>query len=159
MRCQVNFFGKEKQVDSQTVTQSKQSAQSVQHPHGSTNPRPTLEELEQSRPLRGAGAPGRTRSHYDRILALLKERGERGILSSELYDTPHLYGRSPRNRISEIRQAGHLIKTVPMGHAVVRYVLLHENPSPTRRPAQRKEAERKDRPRLTGLELFDAAVS
>jgi hypothetical protein len=54
-------------------------------------------------PHRGAGAPPRTRSHYDAILALLRERGPRGVLGSELYDAPHLYGRSPLNRISEIR--------------------------------------------------------
>src|SRR6267143_757756 len=97
--------------------------------------RPTLGELAESRPPRGSGAPSRTRSHYDRILALLRERGPAGVLSSELYDQPHLFGRSPPTRISELRQDGHLIKTIPAGASVVRYVLAHENPSPTPRPA------------------------
>ncbi len=95
----------------------------------------TLENVAESRPPRGIGAPSRTRSHYERILALLRERGPAGVLSSELYDSPELYGRSPRNRISELRRDGHLIKTLPAGASVVRYVLTHENPSPTPRPS------------------------
>jgi hypothetical protein len=63
----------------------------------------SVEQIEQGKPRRPRGAPARTRSHYDAILALLRERGPHGALSSELYDAPHLYGRSPRNRISEIR--------------------------------------------------------
>jgi len=92
---------------------------------------PTLSEVADSRPPRASGAPERTRSHYEKILALLKERGAAGVLSSELYDAPHMYGRSPRNRVSELRRDGHLIKTVHVGTSVVRYVLAHENPSPT----------------------------
>src|SRR5208337_2129891 len=88
-----------------------------------------------ARPPRGSGAPSRTRSHYSRILVLLRERGPAGVLSSELYNSPNLFGRSPRNRISELRAAGHLIRTVPAGASVVRYVLAHENPSPIERPA------------------------
>jgi hypothetical protein len=103
--------------------------------------RPTLGEVAESRPPRGSGAPSRTRSHYARILALLRERGPAGVLSSELYDEPHLFGRSPRNRISEMRQDGHLIKTLPAGASVVRYILTHENPSPTLRPAHSSEPE------------------
>ncbi len=63
----------------------------------------SFKQIEQAKPQRPRGAPARTRSHYDAILALLRERGPRGVLGSELYDAPHLYGRSPRNRISEIR--------------------------------------------------------
>lgn len=100
--------------------------------------KPTLEAVAQSRPLRGPGAPSRTRSHYARILALLRERGPAGVLSSELYDAPQLFGRSPRNRISEMRADGHLIQTAPAGASVVRYILTNENPSPTPRPAPRK---------------------
>src|SRR5712692_582689 len=97
----------------------------------------TLEKVAESRPPRGNGPPSRTRSHYERILALLRERGPNGVLSSELYDQPHLFGRSPRNRVSELRKDGHLIQTIPAGASVIRYVLTHENPSPTlRRPPQ-----------------------
>jgi hypothetical protein len=63
----------------------------------------SVEQIEQAKPQRLRVAPARTRSHYDRILGLLRERGPAGVLASELYDAPHLYGRSPRNRISEIR--------------------------------------------------------
>src|SRR5882762_5622277 len=111
--------------------------------------RPTLGELAESRPPRGSGAPSRARSHYDRILALLRERGPAGTLSSELYDAPHLYGRSPRNRISEMRQDGHLIKTLPAGASVVRYILLHENPSPVPRPSQSRKPEQAALPNST----------
>jgi Helix-turn-helix domain len=109
--------------------------------------RPTLGEVAESRPPRGSGAPSRTRSHYDRILALLRERGAAGVSSAELYDSPHLYGRSPRNRVSEMRADGHLIQTVPTGASVVRYILTHENPSPTPRkqakPAEQRPLRRK----------------
>lgn len=110
--------------------------------HDSTNhfavqsERPSLSEVRRAVPARSSGAPSRTRSHYDRILALLRERGTAGVLSSELYDAPQLFGRSPRNRISELRADGHLIQTVPAGASVVRYILTHENPSPTPRPSQ-----------------------
>jgi hypothetical protein len=63
----------------------------------------SVEQIEQGKPRRPRGAPARTRSHYVAILALLRERGPHGVLGSELYDAPHLYGRSPRNRVSEIR--------------------------------------------------------
>jgi Helix-turn-helix domain len=88
-----------------------------------------LEEMAKARPPRGSGAPLRTRSHYERILALLRERGTTGVLSTELYDAPRLFGRSPRNRISDLRKHGHLIETKPAGPSSVRYVLLRENSS------------------------------
>lgn len=64
---------------------------------------PTLREVAESRPPHGSGAPARTRSHYQRIRTLLFERGDIGVDASELYAHPELYGRSPRNRISELR--------------------------------------------------------
>jgi hypothetical protein len=64
----------------------------------------TVEELERSLPRGIGSAPARARTHYARILALLRERGPAGVLGSELYSAPHLYGRSPRNRISELRR-------------------------------------------------------
>src|SRR5262245_1401217 len=88
---------------------------------------PSCAEVGRARPARGTGAPSRTNSHYDRILALLRERGPTGVISSELYDAPHLFGRSPGNRISEMRQAGHLIETSAAGESTVRYVLLRDS--------------------------------
>lgn len=103
--------------------------------------RVSFEELAQARPPRGSGAPSRTKSHYARILALLREHGGSGVLSSELYDRPELYGRSPRNRISEMRKDGYLIKTIPAGTSTVRYVLVSQSPMPaTARPQPRKPA-------------------
>jgi len=87
---------------------------------------PTPEQVRRARPPRGNGAPSRTRSHYDRILLLLRDRGPAGVLSSELYDAPELYGRSPRNRVSEMRQDGCLIETTPAGASVVRYILIRD---------------------------------
>jgi hypothetical protein len=75
-------------------------------------------------PRRGTGAPSRTRSHYDAILALLHERGPEGVLASELYDHPHLYGRSPRNRISELRRDGFVISGEARGSSDWHYVLV-----------------------------------
>jgi hypothetical protein len=88
----------------------------------------TLDELEKARPPRGPGAPSRCQSHKERIRALLKERGPAGVLSSELYDSPELYGRSPRNRISELRKPdGCLIETITVDASTVRYVLLRDS--------------------------------
>src|SRR6478736_8769324 len=78
----------------------------------------TLDEVARARPPRGYGAPSRCQSHKERI---------RARLSSELYDSPELYGRSPRNRISELRKPdGCLIETVSAGASVVRYVLIRD---------------------------------
>ena len=133
---------------------------------------PTLSEVARARPPRGNGAPSRTRSHYGRIFALLRERGPVGVLSSELYDAPGLYGRSPRNRVSEMRQDGCLIETVPAGASVVRYILMRDSedaappsecaavpPNPVSN-ADWFAATGKQRPSgyTKGLPLFDPAV-
>jgi hypothetical protein len=81
-----------------------------------------------------------------------------GVLSSDLYNSPHLYGRSPRNRISELRRDGHLIRTIPVGASVVRYVLTHENPCPVQGPPAKPTLTWRDRPRVTGLPLFDLGL-
>jgi hypothetical protein len=91
--------------------------------------------------------PVRARSHYQAILALLIERGERGVLASELYDCPALYGRSPRNRISEIRANGYRIEGQARGASDWHYTLVQDKPE-----------QWQDRPRVTGLPLFDSVV-
>jgi hypothetical protein len=88
----------------------------------------SVEQIEQAKPGRPCGAPVRTRSHYDAILALLRERGPQGVLASELYDHPHLYGRSPRNRISELRRDGFVISGEARGASDWHYVLLPDSP-------------------------------
>jgi hypothetical protein len=85
-------------------------------------------EVAQAKPQHGSGAPSRCQSHKERIRALLKERGPAGVLSSELYDSPEPYGRSPRNRISELRKPdGCLIETITVDASTVRYVLLRDS--------------------------------
>lgn len=88
---------------------------------------PTLAEVAQARPHRGCGAPARCASHKSAILALLRERGPQGVLSSELYDSPEKFGRSPRNRISELRAEGCLISGEPRGASDWHYVLLRDS--------------------------------
>jgi hypothetical protein len=91
--------------------------------------------------------PARTRTHYAAILALLIERGERGVLASELYDNPSRFGRSPRNRISELRRDGYRIEGEARGASDWHYRLLQDKPDLSQ-----------DRPRATGLPLFDSVT-
>jgi len=87
----------------------------------------TFDEMAQAKPRRASRAPARTRSHYDAILELLRERAPQGVLGSELYSRPDLYGRSPRNRISELRKDGYLIEGKPHGSADWFYRLIRDN--------------------------------
>lgn len=99
-----------------------------------SKPAVSLAELAQARPRRGTGAPARCASHKSAILALLRERGAQGVLSSELYDCPEKFGRSPRNRVSELRKEGCLISGEPRGTSDWHYALLRDSegvePSP-----------------------------
>jgi hypothetical protein len=117
--------------------------------------RPTLSEIAQARPRRGAGAPARTRSRYEAILQLLRDRGQQGVLGSELYNAPERFGRSPRNRISELRRDGHLIEGRAHGSSDWFYCLVRELPtaSPSNPPTHRE-----DRRGVTGLPLFDLGL-
>jgi hypothetical protein len=107
-------------------------------------------------PKSGSGAPARTASHRDRILDLLRERSSQGILASEMYDQPHLFGRSPRNRISELRRDGFVISGEARGASDWHYVLLPDSEDwferETGQPRPKAACE------TTGLPLFDAAV-
>jgi hypothetical protein len=87
----------------------------------------TFSELRDALPRRGSGAPARSRSHYEAILQFLRARGSQGVLGSELYACPELYGRSPRNRISELRRDGHLIEGKAHGSSDWFYRLLRDN--------------------------------
>lgn len=71
--------------------------------------------------------PHRTKAQKFRVLALLKERGERGVLGSELYSRPLEFGRSPRNAISQLRHAGYVILGEARGSSDWFYRLV-ENP-------------------------------
>lgn len=57
----------------------------------------------------GSPAPdwkGRASTHRQNLFAFLVRRGSTGVLASELYSQPDLYGRSPRNRASELARQG-----------------------------------------------------
>jgi hypothetical protein len=82
--------------------------------------------MAHAKPRRGTVAPARSASHKSAIRALLLERGSTGVLGSELYDSPGKFGRSPRNRIAELRKEGCLISGKPHGSADWHYVLLRD---------------------------------
>ena len=81
------------------------------------------------------GPPSRASSQRQRILERLREAGARGVLAAELYDDPQCrFGRSPRNRVSELRAMGHKIVGEWESKIDFRYTLLKETPSPKALP-------------------------
>jgi len=88
------------------------------------------------------GPPPTANSQRQRILERLRDAGRRGILAAELYDDPQCrYGRSPRNRISELRAMGHKITGEWENRVDFRYTLIEETPAPKALPdysAQKK---------------------
>jgi hypothetical protein len=111
-------------------------------------------EVAKARPLRGKGASEQTSSHLDSVLALLREGGPTGVPSSELYDVRSLYGRSPRNRISEMRKDGYLIKTIHTCASAFRYVPVRENTSHVEGPPAKPAPAWQDCSRVTPAPLF-----
>jgi len=116
---------------------------------------------------------GRAGKHKKRIAALLIERGEHGMAvhAADLYEHPELYGRSPRNRISDLkRKNGWDIGRRPGERKCHFYWLRRDGdgrtyptqhfdgpPNHPRRISPSKTSW-SDRPRVTGLPLFDLAV-
>lgn len=88
--------------------------------------RPTLAQLEHARPYRPDGPPERCKSHKTNVLKFWIEcaRQGRAMLGSELYAHPELYGRSPRNRISELKKDGYIFESTPRGSNDQAYRLL-----------------------------------
>lgn len=88
------------------------------------------------------GPPPTASSQRERILERLRDAGPRGVLAAEFYDDPQCrYGRSPRNRISELRAMGHKIKGAWEGRTDFRYTLVEETQAPKALPdygAQKK---------------------
>jgi Helix-turn-helix domain len=110
-----------------------------------------------------AGPPPTANSQRQRILARLREAGPQGVLAAEFYDDPLCrYGRSPRNRISELRAMGHKITGEWEGRVDFRYTLIEETQAPKALPdygAQKKldwyeQQTRRPRPSNLGP-LFD----
>jgi helix-turn-helix protein len=78
-----------------------------------------------------AGPPPTATSQRERILERLRAAGPRGVLAAEFYDDAQCrYGRSPRNRISELRAIGHKITGEWEGKINFRYTLIEETPAP-----------------------------
>ena len=123
---------------------------------------------ERTQPLKGSRPLERAASQRQRILERLREAGSRGVLASELYDDAQCrYGRSPRNRISELRKAGHRIAGEWESKADFRHTLLEETVSarPLRKYSPKQRTPSDDwhgratgKKRATGLPLFDLAV-
>ena len=90
----------------------------------------------------------RAATHYENILEILRERGPHGVTSAELYSDASRFGRSPRNRVSELRQHGHNIKTIFLSRDMVCYVL-QEAPRPAVVP---RESTTDDLPLFAGAE-------
>jgi len=86
----------------------------------------TIEELSKAKPKRGSGAPARSASHKVAIFEILRQRGLQGVLGSELYESPERFGRSPRNRICELRREGHLIEGKAYGSSDWFYRLIRD---------------------------------
>jgi hypothetical protein len=98
--------------------------------------------------------PTRTLTHKGRILALLRERGSRGVLGSEFYEFPHLYGRRAAARIAELRREGHNIMGEPRGGGIDwRYWLIERRPVPAPEPEEASVAadDTQDLPLFVGL--------
>jgi len=89
-----------------------------------------------------AGPPPTATSQRQRILERLRDAGPRGVLAAEFYDDSQCrYGRSPRNRISELRAMGHKITGEWEGKINFRYTLIEETQEPKALPdysAQKK---------------------
>ena len=77
-----------------------------------------------------AGPPPTATSQRELILEGLRAAGARGVLAAEFYDDAQCrYGRSPRNRISELRAMGHKITGEWEGKINFRYTLIEETPA------------------------------
>jgi hypothetical protein len=92
----------------------------------------------------------RTRSHYANIAELLKQRGEQGlgVRGSELYSDVERFGRSPRNRISELRRNGWSIGGKAHGASDWFYWLRRDDADRTYPTARFDEPENPARPKL-----------
>ena len=66
----------------------------------------------------GSGPTIKAPNHREQILALLQERGVRGIANDELNRICFRYGA----RIYELRKQGYLIETVRFGEGLFRFV-------------------------------------
>src|SRR5690348_1428915 len=108
----------------------------------------------------------RATGHCANIAALLIERAQQGmcVQGSFLYAHPELYGRSPRNRISELNRRGWDIGSKPGEHGCSCYWVRHDDTGRGYPTARFDEPETSPRPRLVAqpepkapLLLFDVS--
>lgn len=105
----------------------------------------------------------RARSHYENISSLLCQRAEQGlgVKGSELYSDVERFGRSPRNRISELRRDGWDIGGKASGDSDWFYWLRSDNCGRAYATKRFDEPENFPRPKLVAqpplkeLSLFD----
>jgi hypothetical protein len=99
---------------------------------------------------RGGPRSGRPRTQLERVLELLRRRGERGINAVDFF-APTADGGPPLTRLSsrifELRAAGHRIDTAGRRSKCVVYKLVTSPPPPRHEPA----------PPLDSPALFDVA--
>lgn len=126
----------------------------------------SIKEMEQARQFKPCGPREEHADDAQCLLERLREVGAKGITTGELIREGCCVLRPP-NRAGDLRKKGHLIRTIPEGRGVFRYVLVRENPNPTPRRSQRKHAKQTTltgsgwfaERRPTGLPLFfDATV-
>ncbi len=88
----------------------------------------------------------RARGQEDQILAMLIAAGPAGCANSQLWAVCH----AVNSRISDLRKRGHKITAESEGGGVWRYRLVVQE--------SHRASDWQDRPRITGLPLFDLAV-
>jgi Helix-turn-helix domain len=115
----------------------------------------TLETLRQCRPLRPSGSAGDFEADRIAVLRELRDAGPRGVSTLEFLRRG-IGGLRVANRIYDLRKQGHLIQTVRESGRQCRFVLRHENPSPTPKPAsvsdfmrRRREEDEQEMPLFT----------
>jgi hypothetical protein len=94
-----------------------------------SNRRITLGQLEQAQPHKPACNADDFAADKQRVLEALEQAGAAGLTTRELMDRGG--GMRPPNRIHDLREEGHAIRTIPEGRGVYRYVLFKFLPEET----------------------------
>jgi len=97
-------------------------------------------QLERAKPLNPDSHAEDFEADKLAVLDALRKAGTRGVSTVEFLQRG-IGGVRPPNRVCDLRKDGHLIQTVRESGRQCRFVLLHENLSPTPRPAPGKQAE------------------
>lgn len=98
-----------------------------------------------SKPKRIAADVERARGQDDQIFSMLLAAGPAGCTNSQLWTVCH----AVNSRISDLRRRGHKITAESEGRGIWRYRLVAQE--------SHQSPDWQDRPRVTGLPLFDGA--